>query len=139
MPEVMPVPPAPAPRRRRWAWLLLVVLAVAAVAAAYLLTRRPAEPAQPSPEPASPLATPSCQDTDGARRPNDIYLSGRVTFTDEAGQEQTIDDACSPDGRTLTEGWCYETDAGSNVFTGGALEYECPNGCDEGACRPPAG
>jgi len=76
----------------------------------------------------------TCIDSDVNEKPDDIYIKGYVTYTDENGVETTVYDECTPSKTQVIEMWCYESPAGSGNYVAGRMVYDCENGCFDGAC-----
>lgn len=76
----------------------------------------------------------SCVDSDVNEKAEDIYIKGKVTYTDENGLEKIFYDECSASKKQVNEGWCYESPAGSGNYVPGKKVYDCENGCLDGAC-----
>jgi len=68
-----------------------------------------------------------CTDSDGGI---DYYTSGEVCVTDAYSCKQDI---CWNDGKNLTEQFCKWSDI-ANAEIKDIKVYECPNGCQDGAC-----
>jgi hypothetical protein len=77
----------------------------------------------------------ACGDSDGNETPNDIYIKGIVTYTDENGVPATMYDECNGSKTQVNEGWCYESSEGSGNYMPGVMVYDCPFGCFDGACN----
>ena len=76
----------------------------------------------------------SCVDSDVNEKPDDIYIKGKVTYTDENGVATTVNDECTGSKKQVIEMWCYESPRGSGNYVQGKKVYDCPNGCFDGAC-----
>lgn len=76
----------------------------------------------------------TCIDSDVNEKPDDIYIKGYVTYTDENGVETTVYDECTPSKTQVNEMYCYESPAGSGNYVAGRMVYDCENGCFDGAC-----
>ncbi len=76
-----------------------------------------------------------CVDSDVNDKPDDIYIKGSVTYTDENGVEREVDDECTGSKTQVNEMWCYESPAGSGSYVSGKMVYDCPKGCLDGACN----
>lgn len=76
----------------------------------------------------------TCVDSDVNEKPDDIYIKGKVTYTDENGVETIVYDECSGSKTQVNEMWCYESPAGSGNYVRGRMVYDCDNGCLDGAC-----
>jgi len=76
----------------------------------------------------------TCVDSDVNEKPNDIYIKGSVTYTDENGVENTVYDECTGSKMQVNEMWCYESPAGSGNYVQGKMVYDCEKGCLDGAC-----
>jgi hypothetical protein len=76
----------------------------------------------------------SCIDSDVNEKPNDKYIKGSVTYTDENGVSTTVYDECSGSKRQVNEMWCYESPSGSGNYVPGKMLYNCINGCLDGSC-----
>jgi hypothetical protein len=70
----------------------------------------------------------NCKDSDAELSSDDIYNKGYVATLDDKGEPLVSWDECNGSGSQVIEGWC--TDNG----LGGALVYNCSNGCVDGAC-----
>lgn len=77
----------------------------------------------------------TCIDSDADEKPNDIYIKGSVTYTDEDGVERVVYDECSGDNKQVNEMWCYESPAGSGNYVPGRQVFYCKKGCLDGACQ----
>jgi hypothetical protein len=77
----------------------------------------------------------ACGDSDANESPNEIYIKGIVTYTDESGVPATLYDECNGSKTQVNEGWCYENPEGSGNYTPGVMVYDCPFGCFDGACN----
>lgn len=75
-----------------------------------------------------------CVDSDVNEKPNDIYIKGNVTYTDENGVSTTVYDECSGSKQQVNEMWCYESPTGSGNYVQGRMVYNCSSGCLDGAC-----
>jgi len=78
--------------------------------------------------------TSSCVDSDVNEKPDDIYIKGNVTYTDENGVATIVNDECIGSKEQVNEMWCYESPQGSGNYVQGRMIYDCPNGCLDGAC-----
>jgi len=76
----------------------------------------------------------TCVDSDVNEKPDDIYIKGSVTYTDENGISTTIYDECTGSKIQVNEMWCYESPQGSTNYVQGRMIYNCPKGCLDGAC-----
>jgi len=76
----------------------------------------------------------TCIDSDVNEKPNDIYIKGSVTTTDQNGVATTVADECTGTEEQVNEMWCYESPAGSGNFVGGREIFNCPKRCFDGAC-----
>lgn len=76
----------------------------------------------------------TCVDSDVNEKPNDIYIKGTVTYTNENGVETVVSDECTGSKVQVNEMWCYESPAGSGNYVQGKMVYDCPKGCLDGAC-----
>ena len=76
----------------------------------------------------------SCVDSDVNEKPNDIYIKGSVTYSDQNGIATTVYDECSGTNQQVNELWCYESPKGSGNYVQGRMVYDCPKGCLDGAC-----
>lgn len=76
----------------------------------------------------------TCVDSDVNEKPNDIYVKGSVTYTNESGVETVVYDECTGSKAQVNEMWCYESPAGSGNYVQGKMVYNCPKGCLDGAC-----
>jgi hypothetical protein len=76
----------------------------------------------------------TCIDSDVNEKPNDIYIKGSVTYTDQNGIATTVYDECSGTNLQVNELWCYESPKGSGNYVQGRMVYDCPKGCLDGAC-----
>lgn len=75
----------------------------------------------------------SCIDSDVNEKPNDIFIKGKVSYTDENGVERELEDQCNGSGTQVNEMWCYGQNSGD--YVNGRMVYDCPLGCFNGACR----
>lgn len=78
----------------------------------------------------------TCVDSDVNEKPNDIYISGSVTYTnpyDSVGAEGEFKDKCT-DGTQLQEMYCREKNEGSGNWEPATSIENCTNGCFNGAC-----
>lgn len=76
----------------------------------------------------------TCVDSDVNEKPDDIYIKGTVTYTDENGVETVVSDECTGSKEQVNEMWCYESPSGSKNYVQGKMVYNCTNGCLDGAC-----
>lgn len=76
----------------------------------------------------------TCVDSDVNEKPDDMYIKGNVTYTNEKGVETVVYDECSGSKQQVNEMWCYESPAGSGNYVQGKLVTNCPKGCLDGAC-----
>lgn len=76
----------------------------------------------------------TCIDSDVNEKPDDIYIKGSVTYTDEYGVSNEVFDECSGSKEQVNEMWCYESPSGSGNYVQGKMVYDCENGCLDGAC-----
>ena len=76
----------------------------------------------------------TCVDSDVNDKPDDIYIKGNVTYTNENGVETVVYDECSGPKIQVNEMWCYESPAGSGNYVPGKMVYNCEKGCLDGAC-----
>ncbi len=76
----------------------------------------------------------TCVDSDVNEKPNDIYIKGTVTNTNENGVATVITDECTGSKTQVNETWCYESPAGSGNYVPGKMVSNCPKGCLDGAC-----
>jgi len=76
----------------------------------------------------------TCVDSDVNEKPDDIYIKGSVTYTDENGVETVVYDECTGSKTQVNEMWCYESPVGSENYVQGKMVYDCANGCLDGAC-----
>lgn len=76
----------------------------------------------------------TCVDSDVNEKPNDIYIKGKVTYTNEQGVSTVVNDECTGSNLQLHELWCYEMPEGSGNYVQGDMVYDCPRGCLDGAC-----
>ncbi len=77
----------------------------------------------------------TCVDSDVNDKPNDVYIKGSVTYTNEAGISTKVYDECTGSAEQVNEMWCYESPAGSGNYVQGTQVNNCENGCLDGACR----
>lgn len=76
----------------------------------------------------------TCIDSDVNEKPEDIYIKGSVTFTNENGVETVVRDECTGSQFQVNEMWCYESPSGSGNYVQGSQVNRCPKGCLDGAC-----
>lgn len=76
----------------------------------------------------------TCIDSDVNEKPDDIYIKGSVTYTDESGVSNEVFDECTGSKEQVNEMWCYESPSGSGNYVQGKMVYNCENGCLDGAC-----
>lgn len=76
----------------------------------------------------------SCIDSDVNEKPDDIYIKGSVSYTDNNGVATTVYDECTGSKQQVNEMWCYESPSGSGNYVQGRMVSDCPNGCLDGAC-----
>jgi subtilisin family serine protease len=76
----------------------------------------------------------TCVDSDVNEKPDDIYIKGSVTYTDENGVETVVYDECTGSKTQVNEMWCYESPAGSGNYVQGKMVYNCTKGCLDGKC-----
>jgi regulator of replication initiation timing len=76
----------------------------------------------------------TCVDSDVNEKPNDIYIKGTVTKTNENGVATVTTDECTGSKTQVNEMWCYESPAGSGNYVPGKMVSNCPKGCLDGAC-----
>lgn len=76
----------------------------------------------------------TCVDSDVNEKPDDIYIKGNVTYTDENGVETVVYDECTGSKIQVNEMWCYESPSGSGNYVQGKMVYDCEKGCLDGAC-----
>ncbi len=69
----------------------------------------------------------SCQDSDNGKN---YYEAGKVTYTDETGEQVVVSDSCSTARESfLNEQFCSRLDGRHSTF-----EVYCRSGCRNGAC-----
>ena len=76
----------------------------------------------------------TCIDSDVNEKPDDTYIKGSVTYTNENGVETTVYDECTSSKTQVNEMWCYESPVGSGNYVQGKMVYSCKKGCLDGAC-----
>lgn len=76
----------------------------------------------------------TCVDSDVNEKPDDIYIKGNVTYTDDNGVETVVSDSCTGSKEQVNETWCYESPEGSGNYVQGTQVTDCDNGCLDGAC-----
>ncbi|MCA9381917.1 hypothetical protein KC660_00740 [Candidatus Dojkabacteria bacterium] len=76
----------------------------------------------------------TCVDSDVNEKPEDIYIKGTVTYTDDSGVSNEVSDECSGSKNQVNEMWCYESPSGTGNYVPGKMVYDCANGCLDGAC-----
>lgn len=75
--------------------------------------------------------TAACVDSD-ADAEDPLAVAGQVSYADEEGNAQTIVDACTEDGTSVTEQACIMNEDGS--ASPSEEESVCTDGCVDGAC-----
>ncbi|MBN1168994.1 hypothetical protein JXA63_03840 [Candidatus Woesebacteria bacterium] len=89
----------------------------------------------PTPRPTNTPPQPlNCVDSDAEEAPNDIFIKGNVTYTNEVGTQSVLYDECNGSNTQVNEKWCYESPEGSGSYVPGTLVYDCEHGCNDGAC-----
>lgn len=74
-----------------------------------------------------------CTDSDeGVSKP--IYVQGLVIYRDSRGDIKTRYDECTGSKKQVLEMQCIENPLGSGNYNLAAVVYNCPNGCENGAC-----
>ena len=73
-----------------------------------------------------------CHDSDGLN-PN---VRGEVIGVDPSGDNYERADTCTANGENVVEMWCFNPFPGSPQTHSGEVVFECPNGCQDGRCRP---
>ncbi len=76
----------------------------------------------------------TCLDSDANEKPNDIFIKGYVTFTNQNGTESTLNDECAQSGFQVNEMYCNVYPDGSGNAYPAKQTYDCPAGCSDGAC-----
>lgn len=69
-----------------------------------------------------------CYDTDEGRK---YHQKGYVISSGSA-----LADFCDPRDNRLYEGLCLPQLGSAGSLVGGQMQFICPNGCDDGACKP---
>ena len=76
----------------------------------------------------------TCVDSDVNEKPDDVYIKGNATYTDENGVETIVYDECTGSKTQVNEMWCYESPAGSGNYVQGKMVHNCEKSCLDGAC-----
>ncbi len=81
--------------------------------------------------------TSRCLDTDAFEGADGKYIRGSIEYVSKNAVLNTAQDSCVQNDKNLfvKELVCAEEKAGSGYFTSSYIDYECENGCDNGACQ----
>ena len=79
--------------------------------------------------------TGSCQDSDAFEGNDDKYVDGYIQYVSKNAVSNQIADRCETKATesVVKEMTCNEEEPG--YFVNSFVEYECENGCDDGACK----
>lgn len=75
-----------------------------------------------------------CKDSDSVNKQNEQYIKGSISYTNKNGESSITYDRCLPQSSSiLEEAYCYPREDGYFVLIN--EQYQCKNGCIDGACQ----